>query len=84
MKIKTERQEEKNNFRPIKLNIEIETIGEARLLFHVLNTANLKDIILTDDYKGNGPNWNFVEIEDFKNINGIDLECEILEQGFEV
>lgn len=70
-------------FKPIKVELKVETIEEARLLYHVFNRARLKACIFCEDY---GMNGEFSEIvcsdyydtADFRAL----LKDEIENQGF--
>lgn len=47
-KIITESDEKK--FKPFKVELEIDSVEEARLLFHVLNCKEIGDIVASSDY----------------------------------
>lgn len=51
MKLKV--QEEEKKFEPMKLELTLETIEEARLMWHVLNKNNLKEAIFSESYSTN-------------------------------
>ena len=38
------------NFKPFKIELEIESVGEARLLWHVFNYVDLVELIKSSNY----------------------------------
>lgn len=49
MKLKIE-DVEKAEFKPIKIEITVESVRDARLLFHVFNNCNLKRVITETNF----------------------------------
>jgi hypothetical protein len=64
----------KLKFSPFRVEIEIETEEEARLLYHVLNRDDLKECIFSDGYGGS---LDFI----MKIDNSLDCEelCDYIE-----
>jgi hypothetical protein len=48
MKLKVQQEEKK--FEPMKLELTLETIEEARLMWHILNRNRLKEAIFSENY----------------------------------
>lgn len=87
MKTKLVSNDIKKEFVPFKVELEVESIEEARLLFHVFNHTDLLAIIKED------PKYNFIgskyvatvsknpcNYDSDKNI----FETQILNQGYEI
>lgn len=83
MKAEIENAEKLKEFKPFEITLTVESVKEARLLFHVFNRVNLKDAILTkfycdtDEYDLDIENQFSGEIYD-------KIEKEIKRQGFEI
>jgi hypothetical protein len=82
MKIELCDKLEPKKFIPVRINITIDTIEEARLLFHVLNRADLKKIIFKN-YGTDGEFSNKVA-DEFDSKAYMVVEKLIKEQGFEI
>ncbi len=86
MKTRIFRRETVRNFQPFTLQVEVESIGEARLLYHVFNRANLLDVLKGQSQLGEyfvgfnmdiDPNLN-------EDTTYSKLRNEIQGQGFEL
>ena len=88
MKIEVEEGKIKKEFKPFTVKFEVETIQEARLLYHTLNRLNLLRVIFSGDYNINGYCSDIAE--EFCNFdcspagNSDIIANEILKQGFEI
>ena len=82
MKAKIDRKSEVKEFKGFKLTLDVETIEEARLLFHVFNYRSIRDRLFTDDdYVIHKPDST---APTFDGDLWIDIEGEILRQGFRI
>lgn len=83
MKAALEHSDQNKILEPFKVELTIETIEEARLLFHVMNMSNLRTLILESDY---WKEYTRMHSEDFSKDFDIDLYKSILkeieDQGF--
>ena len=76
------KEEEKKVFKPFKLTFDIETIEEARLMFHICNCYSI-DTLLKANYSEFNYNTDMSkEIDDIKS--SILIKNEIEKQGFEL
>lgn len=83
MKIEIEEGKIEREFKPFTVKIEVETIQEARLLYHVFNRRNIRDIILSDGYGGDY-NKNIDYDFDCQQGSHARISEEIKRQGFEI
>ena len=82
MKIEIEEGKIKKEFKPFTVKFEVETIQEARLLYHVFNRRCLADVIFSGDYDKNCKYSGDI-YSDF-DIGYDAIEEEIKKQGFEI
>ena len=89
MKTKLISSEVKKDFIPFKVELEVESIEEARLLFHVFNHLQLFKVIReTPGYKSHFDDGSYTTKvalnlgEDENDINV--FEAQILNQGYEI
>ena len=68
-------------FKPFTVELTMETVEEARLLFHVFKQRNLKDHLEIDE-----EDYNHDIIDDFDDKDGLPFRIidEIKSRGFEV
>ena len=79
MKAKIEKKEKA--FTPFKVKLEIETIQEARLLFHVFNNRNIGEGIVNEEYD---MGYSKDYAKDFGTDMFAELESLITGQGFKL
>lgn len=85
MKIQINNTNEPKKFKPFTVSLEVETIEEARLLFHVFNHGNLKQLIDSDEFYNDDMEYSSLYSCGFDDYNGWEiLKNEILRQGFKV
>ena len=80
MKIEIEEGNIKKEFKPFVVKIEVETIQEARLLFHTFNRERLFDVIFSGGY---GRDYDKNVASNF-GVNFLLVKNEIQKQGFEI
>ena len=80
MKIEIEEGNIKKEFKPFVVKIEVETIQEARLLFHTFNRRQLSNAIFSGNY---GDAYDKDIASNFEVDYKI-IWSEILKQGFEI
>ena len=68
-------------FTPFTVEINVETVGEAKLLFHVFNVQKLRDIILSGDYNGEIFFNNENLPENFNTDLSYEIMSELAKQG---
>ncbi len=73
-------------WKPVKLELTINSVEEARLLYHCFNRIDLLDCILTGNYGGGeGTSYDtYNTLLNFKNNEYLVIEKIIQNQGFEV
>lgn len=82
MKVTINKESTNELFKPFTLNIEVETIEEARLLYHVANRTNLLKVL---QLKGNHYGFDAYSKDIASQLDGEDIiEEEIMAQGFEI
>lgn len=81
MKTQILKTPQKKTFKPFTVQFEIETIEEARLLFHICNHANIGPLIMNSNYGGDS-NYDDEMATSFGNYQ--DILDEILSQGFKI
>jgi len=77
----------KKEFEPITLEITIESVEEARSLFHVFNYTDLGNLMKSDWYSSGGIGKNY-SIKVSRSLGssglGFKIKNEIENQGYEV
>lgn len=87
MKGKLIKSEKEKKFNPFKIEIEVESLDEARLLYHVFNHANLSKKINDFWYSDMGNS-----LDGYGHVSGTlentqlcnSISSEIKEQGFKI
>jgi hypothetical protein len=85
MKLKIIKEEPKKAFEPIKMEMSLETPEEARLFYHVLNRANLREAIFDSHYSSSS--YNSEVATDLGNVSADyqdEIENELKRQGIEL
>lgn len=85
MKLKNNQEQEKQGFKPFELTLEVESIQEARLLFHVFNHEKLKEIIFSDtEYAGGGYSNDVSRCIDDYNLTILNFIQDKIDEAGEV
>ena len=83
MKATITTKEQPKRFQPITMEFTFETVEEARLMFHVLNRGNLKEVLQRSD--ADVYHWNYtIDIAEKFNTGYTALKNAIREQGYEL
>lgn len=73
------KDEESKRFKPFRLTLEVETKSEARLLWHCINSRNLRRQLIDGGYSGmNGT------LEDVADYFGSPDVCRYIQQHVEI
>jgi len=82
------RIKEPKKFKPFQLQIDIESLDEARVFFHIFNNGTLVDKIKKGWYRDNESledgDYNELIIRDLENMAYEDIELEVESQGFKI
>jgi len=83
-KSKTPKEGKSKDFTPFTISYTCNTIQEARLLYHVFNTANLLENLQAFAREYHLSNYSHDIAKEFEGRIEHDIAVKITEQGFEI